>query len=412
VWLVPRRRAQQCLFSCCHRAGRNAGAHFRVVRSEIAHSLASTLSVGATKAVSSDRRASSTAVEVTTTLPSPTLWDFIVRLRPHCLPRQTMGPALLLHAANDAAGGLQHAADADTYDEGNEVVDFGPGAIHFARMQPSGVHEVGPLVFEIESAARVARPASSNNAAPSALGSHTWTAIESATVRFIRFLALAYGVVDGAGGGDLAAQGERMVVMLDDALLFRLHRFLALLREGGRKHLGGGRSVPLSMVSVRSIATSLGYFFAFSTRDCAGKTAYVAGCGDRDEPYKSVRLADRTPAQVANGEAHCGCPLKSQVVARWLQGSKKQANILGEGSSQTPPVTADNMVVACDLGTDGVDIEDLDEPLTALQYERLTVYVIMVFCFCTTSRPENLLGLTARDVLFRPVVGENAALCL
>ena len=326
-----------------------------------------------------------------------------MRLRPHCLPRQTMDPALPLHAANDAAGGLQHAADVDTDDEGNEVVDFGPGAIHFARMQPSGVPEVGPHAFEIESAARAARRASSNNATSSALGSHTWKAIESATVRFIRFLAVAYGVVDGAGGGDLAAQGERMAVTLDDALPFRLHRFLALLREGGRKHLVGGRNVPLAMVPVRNIASSLGFFVAFSTRDFSGKTAYVAGCGDHDEPYTSVPLSDRTPAQVAYGETHCGCPLKAQVVAGWLQGSKKQATRLGQASSQTPPVTADSMVVACDLATDGVDIEYLDEPLTALQYERLMVYVIMVFSFCTTLRPE------ARDVFFPPVVGDNSA---
>jgi len=268
---------------------------------------------------------------------------------------------------------------------------------------------VGPLAFEIESAATAARRASSNNAASSALGSHTWTAIESATVRFIRFLALADDVVDGAGGGDLAAQGERMAVTLDDALPFGLHRFLALLREGGRKHLVGGRNAPLAMVSVRNIAPSLGHFFALSTRDFAGKTAYVAGCGDRDDPYKSLPLADRTPAQVANGEAHCGCTLKAQVVAGLLQGSKKQATRLGEASSQTPPVKADNMVVACGLATDGIDIEDLGKPLNALQYERLTVYVIMVFSFRTMLRPENLFGLTARDVFLPPVVGENAA---
>jgi len=259
-----------------------------------------------------------------------------VCFRPLCLPQQAMDPALLLHAANDAAGGLQHAADVDTDDEGNEVVDFGPGAIDFARMQPAGVPEVNALAFETESAARAARRASSNSAASSALGSHTWTAIDSATVRFIRFLALAYCVVDNPGGGDLAAQGERMSVTLDDALPFRLHRFLALLREKGRKHLVGGRNVPLAMVSVRNIASSLGYFFAFSTRDFSGKTAYVAGCGDRDEPYKLVPLADRMPAQVANGETRCGCPLKAQVVSGWLQGSKKQANRLGRRRPRLP----------------------------------------------------------------------------
>jgi len=63
----------------------------------------------------------------------------------------------------------------------------------------------------------------------------------------------------------------------------------------------------------------------------------------------------------------------------------------------------------CNLATDGVDVEDLDEWLTALQYERLTVYIIMVLSFCTMLRPENLLGLSARDIFFLPVVGENAA---
>ncbi|OSX73607.1 hypothetical protein BU14_0334s0008, partial [Porphyra umbilicalis] len=174
-----------------------------------------------------------------------------------------MDPVLLLRVANDAADGLQHAAD---------VVDFGPGAIDFARMQPAGVPEVGPLAFETESAARAARRASSNSAASSALRLHTWTAIDSATVRFIRFLVPAYGVVDDAGGQDLAAQGECMI-------------------------------------------------------------SYVTGCGDRDDPYKLVPLADRTHRRNA-----------LWVVSGWLQRSKKQATRLSEASAQTPPVTADYMV--------------------------------------------------------------------
>jgi len=151
-----------------------------------------------------------------------------------------------------------------------------------------------------------------------------------------------------------------------------------------------------------------GSFFSFSTRDFAGKTPYVAGCGDRDEPHKAILLADRTAAQDAVGETHCGSPLKTQVVAGWLQGSKKRATRLGEASAQTPPVTADNMVAACDLATDGLDVDSLDEPLTFLHYERLKVYHIMVFSFCTMLRPQNLLGLTARDFFFPPVVRENA----
>jgi len=58
-----------------------------------------------------------------------------------------MEPALLLHAADDAAGGLRHGDYVDTDDEGNEVMDFGLGAINFARMQPAGVLDVGPLAF-------------------------------------------------------------------------------------------------------------------------------------------------------------------------------------------------------------------------------------------------------------------------
>jgi len=189
-------------------------------------------------------RASPTIVEVARTVPVPWFQYFAVRLRPLCLPLQTIDAALLLHAADDAAGGLHPADDVDTDDVGNEVVDFGPGAISFARTQPARVPEVGQLAFVTESSARVARRAWSGSAAFSALGSHAWSAIESATVRFIRFLALAYGVVDGAWGGDLAAPGERMAVTLDDALPFRLHCFMALLWERGREHLVGGRNVP------------------------------------------------------------------------------------------------------------------------------------------------------------------------
>jgi len=318
-----------------------------------------------------------------------------------------MDAALLLHAADDAAGGLQHAADVDIDDERKEDEGYGPGFNEFARMQPAGVPELGPLAFEVDQAARAARRASSGSADSSARVSPTWSAIESATVPFVRFLALADGVVDGAGGGDPA--GERMAVTLNDALPCILHLFLALLLEGGRKHLVGRRNVPLAMVSVRNIASSLGYFLSFSTRDFARKTSYVAGCGERDEQYKALPLAVRTTAQVASGETHCGCPLKSQIVAGWLQGLKKQPTRLGEQSAQTPPLTAENMAVACDLATDGADIDSLDEPLTVLQYERLTVYVIMVFSFCTMSWPENLLKLTARDCLIPRVVGENAA---
>jgi len=55
----------------------------------------------------------------------------------------------------------------------------------------------------------------------------------------------------------------------------------------------------------------VGIPFSLSTRAFAGKTAFVAGCGDREEPYKALPLADRTPDQVASSETHCGCPLKA-----------------------------------------------------------------------------------------------------
>jgi len=96
-------------------------------------------------------------------------------------------------------------------------------------MQPAGVPQVGPFALEIKSAVRVARPAFLSSAAAFALRSHRWTAIETATVRFNLFISLAYGVVDDAGGEDVAAQGERTAMTLDNALSFRLHRILRFL---------------------------------------------------------------------------------------------------------------------------------------------------------------------------------------
>jgi len=188
-------------------------------------------------------RSSPTTVAVASTVPVPCFKNFAVILRPPCFPLQTMDAALLLHIADDAAGGLQHAADVNIDDESNEDEGFGPGSNEIARMQPAGVPELGPLAFEVNKAARAARRASSGSAASSARGSPTWSAIESATVTFNRFLPLVDGAVDGAGGGDLT--GERKAVTLNDALPFSLHRFLALLLEGGSKHLVGRRNVPL-----------------------------------------------------------------------------------------------------------------------------------------------------------------------
>lgn len=95
------------------------------------------------------------------------------------------------------------------------------------------------------------------------------------------------------------------------------------------------------------------------------------------------------------------------MVVEWLQGSSKRATSLGEEAAQTPPVTVDTMVAACDLTSAGFTAEEDVANPTVEEYRRLTVYVIMVFSWCTMLRPVNLLGLKCLDVKFTPLVGAN-----
>jgi len=156
---------------------------------------------GAITCFRGNRRILSAAVKVAPKVLSRRFLYCLKRVLPLFLSSHAVDPALLLHAAHEAAGSLEHAADVDSDDEGNEVEDFGPGAIESAPLDPAGAPVIGPLLFETESAARAARRATSSSAVSCAMHEHTWTAIESTATRFIRFLGLAYGSVDGLGGG-------------------------------------------------------------------------------------------------------------------------------------------------------------------------------------------------------------------
>ena len=85
-----------------------------------------------------------------------------------------------------------------------------------------------------------------------------------------------------------------------------------------------------------------------------------------------------------------------------MLGSVKRATRLGESAPQIPPVTPDTMKSAFFLATEGLDDGEADHPITTLMVERLVVFVIMVFSWCTMLRPDNLLGLCCRDVSLAP----------
>lgn len=133
----------------------------------------------------------------------------------------------------------------------------------------------------------------------------------------------------------------------------------------------------------------------------------MPGCKSQDEASENIPTAERTAAQVAASETHRGCPLKHAVVVGWLTGSHKRAMSLGEEAAQTPPVTVETMVAACDLASAGFDGPADEADPTVLEYRRITLLVIMVFSWCTMLRPVNLLGLKCRDVAFAPMVGIN-----
>ncbi|KAK1866901.1 hypothetical protein I4F81_009413 [Pyropia yezoensis] len=318
-----------------------------------------------------------------------------------------MADAAFVAAAGAAADGLGEGGAADSDDELDEVEDFGAGAIAADRLAGEAVPEVGALDFETDCAERAARRASSQNAASFAMSEKSWASADSAAARFIRFLARAYAIVNAPGGETAEQQGLRFATTLDAALPHRLRRYFALLRKGGRAHLVGGKNAPLAMSTVCNVASCLRRFFALACRDFAGETSYVPGCKSADDAYMVIPEVDRTPSQIAAGETFQGCPLKHSIVVEWLQGSHKRATSLGEEAAQTPPVTVETMTAACDLATVGFDDPDAEDDPTALQYRRLTLYIIMVFSWCTMLRPVNLLGLTCIDVEFAPMVGQD-----
>jgi len=230
---------------------------------------------------------------------------------------------------------------------------------------------------------------------------HSWSANDRTAARFLRFLVLAYGQ-HGNGAEPPEEQATRLASVLTEALPFRLRRFFSLLREGGRPFLVGGKGTPLSMATIANMASSLGHFYAKGSRDFAGRMPYVSGCRQRTEMYKAIPLLSRSDVQVAAGETHQGNPLTDEAVAGWVSGSVKRATRLGESAAQTPPVTPDTMKSAFFLATEGLDDGEADHPITTLMVERLVVFVIMVFSWCTMLRPDNLLGLCCRDVSLAP----------
>ncbi|OSX77386.1 hypothetical protein BU14_0151s0028 [Porphyra umbilicalis] len=119
-------------------------------------------------------------------------------------------------------------------DEGDEVEDFGPGAVDPGRLHVEGAPAVGQLAFEVHCAERAARRASTNNAASYAMTEKSWSANDRATARFLSFLAVAYGQAEGPGAEPLEQQAMRLATILDATLPHRLRRFFAMLRASRR----------------------------------------------------------------------------------------------------------------------------------------------------------------------------------
>ncbi|KAK1859046.1 hypothetical protein I4F81_001644 [Pyropia yezoensis] len=121
----------------------------------------------------------------------------------------------------------------------------------------------------------------------------SWSGNEKVASRFIRFLAAAYGVVASPAGPTIEQQGEHLATTLDATLPHRIRRFLALLREGGRKHLVGGNNAPLKMGTIDNMASALGHFYAKGTRDFAGQLPHVLGCASRAKAHHLIHTAVR-----------------------------------------------------------------------------------------------------------------------
>ncbi|KAK1866021.1 hypothetical protein I4F81_008541 [Pyropia yezoensis] len=164
------------------------------------------------------------------------------------------------------------------------------------------------------------------------------------------------------------------------------------------------------MGTIDNMASALGHFYVQGTRDFAGQLPFVLGCASRAQAYHIIPTAVRVAREIAAGKTHTGNPLLDSTLAKWLLGAAKQATRLGKCAAQTPPVTSENMLAACDAATSFLDNADVDHvDLTVQQVERLTLFTVMVFSWCTMLRPDNLLGLAVRDVVFAPLHGANLA---
>ncbi|KAK1868393.1 hypothetical protein I4F81_010882 [Pyropia yezoensis] len=313
-------------------------------------------------------------------------------------------------AADAAAEGLAAEGVIDSDDEADEVQNYGPGALPIAKLRPAGAVAVGELQYDLECSARVACRTSSGNVASFAMSESSWSRNEKVASRFIRFLAAAYGVVAGPAGPTIEQQGEHLATTLEATLPHRIRRFFVLIREGERKHLVGGNNAPLKTGTIDNMASSPGHFFAMGIHDFPVQFPYVLGCASRAQAYNLIPTAVRGARKTAAGETHTRNPLLDSTVADWLSGAAKQATRLGQAAAQTPPVTSENMIAACDAATtflDGADVDHVE--LTVQQVERLTLFTVMIFSWCTMLRPDNLLGLAVRDVVFAPLHGANFA---
>ncbi|KAK1859047.1 hypothetical protein I4F81_001645 [Pyropia yezoensis] len=190
-------------------------------------------------------------------------------------------------------------------------------------LRPAGAVAVGELQCDLECFTKVACRTSSGNVASFAMSESSWSGNEKVASRFIRFLAAAYGVVASPAGPTIEQQGEHLATTLDATLPHRIRRFLALLREGGRKHLVGGNNAPLKMGTIDNMASALGHFYAKGTRDFAGQLPHVLGCASRAKAHHLIHTAVRGAREIASGETHTGNPVLDSTEADWLSGAAK-----------------------------------------------------------------------------------------
>jgi len=130
----------------------------------------------------------------------PTLF-FVVTLHP--VQAEMVLPEGAMAAPIAASQQLNVGGMGNSYDEGDEVEDFGPGAVDPGRLHVAGAPAVGQLAFEVHCAEQAARRASTNNAASYAMTEMSWSANDRAAASFLSFLAVAYGQKEGPGAEPL-----------------------------------------------------------------------------------------------------------------------------------------------------------------------------------------------------------------